>query len=162
MMRNTLIRKSTLVHRAAIALPVCIALTTGCAAPPSTGPLLDVVDRALAAEQQHLQTDRQRATEWFQSQRDGLAHGFEADLAERDESNAQWLTDHVNVYVAAREALLREQLNHDQQVQQRITNLTHARRANRKAADLLRRQDELLAPLTDWQRWAAQQLEDSP
>jgi len=148
--------------RIPVALLLVSAALVGCASPPSTGPLLEVVDEALAAEQQHLQTDRERAAEWFRSQRDGLKHGFEADLAARDEPGKDWMRDHVHVYVAAREALLREQLNHDQQVQQRITNLTHARRANQRAAELLRRQDELLAPLTGWQVWASQQLEDSP
>lgn len=162
MRRDTLTRESPLARRAAIALLVCIVVLPGCTSPPSTGPLLDVVEAAMADEQQHLQTDRQRAAAWFASQREGLKHGFEADLEEQPEPGKQWLSDHVNVYVAAREALLREQMHHDQQLSERITNLTHARRANRKAAELLRRQDELLAPFTAWQRWAQRQLEDSP
>jgi len=137
-----------------------IASAAGCASPPSVVPLLTVVDKALAAEGNALETDAERREAWFEQSRRALADAFEADLAAQSELERQWVRDHAGVYAAAREALARREIVQQQALQTRRENLAVARDAQRRAIQLIQRQDRLFDDVPDVRRWTNAQLSE--
>lgn len=132
---------------------------TGCASPPAASPLMRVVTQALQQEQAMLQTDQQRTTAWMDQQRAMLKAAFDADMNERQTLDKAWVNDHAAVYVAAREALLRHELELERQNEQRRENLTDAMAAQQRAMRLIEQQDALMANVPDARRWLQQQEE---
>lgn len=132
---------------------------TGCASPPAVSPLMRVVTQALQQEQAMLQTDQQRTTAGMDQQRAMLKAAFDADMNERQTLDKAWVNDHAAVYVAAREALLRHELELERQNEQRRENLTDAMAAQQRAVQLIEQQDALMANVPDARRWLQQQEE---
>ncbi len=130
-----------------------VILFTGCASPPSVVPLMRVAQRAMQAEAELLAGDTQRIEQWHAQTRRALRDGFEADLDDQAAIDRQWLAEHLAVYLAADEAVLRQQMKSEQQLLIRIENLHHAAAAQARAVELLQRQDELLERIPDARRW---------
>jgi len=135
-----------LVTAAAMAL-------SGCASPPAVGPLLRVVDRALADTHERIDVDRRRVTGWIEQQRAAVTDAFEADLAEQQVLTADWVRDHARVYAAANEALARHEMTVAREYDQRQANLRDARRAQQAAIELIEQQDTLFEAVPDARRW---------
>ena len=129
----------------------------GCASPPAVGPLMRVVQKALRQEQAMVQTDQQRTTAAMDQRRATLKAAFDADMNEQTALDKQWVDEQVSVYVAAREALVRHELDMQQQYQQRQQNLGDALAAQQRAIELIERQDALFASLPDARRWLGHQ-----
>jgi len=125
----------------------------GCASPPAVGPLLRVVDRALADSHDQLEGDRQRAAQWVDQQRATLTDAFDADLASRDELSVEWVRDHALVFAAAREAIARHEMTLAREYDQRQANLRDARRAHQTAIELIEQHDALFQAVPDARRW---------
>ena len=136
---------------------VMVVGLTGCASPPSVSPLMQVVEQTLQQEQVMLQTDQQRATAWMDQQRATLAAAFDADMNEQQTLDKTWVHDQVAVYVAAREALLRHELELQRQHEQRRQNLADAMAAQQRAMQMIEQQDALLASVPDVRRWLQRQ-----
>ena len=126
-----------------------------CASPPAVGPLLAVVDRAIAGEQQRLKVDLQRHIARVSGDRDVLTRAFDADLQTQQELTADWVRDHAMVYAVAREALAEHATALEAEAVQRQKNLADARRAQRAAIGLIEQQDQLFAAVPDARRWLA-------
>ncbi|MFA7235877.1 MAG: hypothetical protein WC058_03345 [Phycisphaeraceae bacterium] len=129
---------------------------TGCASPPAVSPLMRVVTQALQQEQAMLATDQQRTAAWMDQQRAMLKAAFDADMNEQQTLDKAWVNDHAAVYVAARETLLRHELELQRQNEQRRENMTDAMAAQQRAMQLIERQDALLAAVPDARRWLQQ------
>lgn len=146
------------VRRGIVKTGLCIgalasAWVGGCASPPAVGPLLRVVERAIADESDRLDVDRQRGQAWVDQQREALTDGFEADLSAQASLSADWVRDHALVYALAREAMARHEIELRREYEQRQANLNDARRAQQAAVMLVEQQDGLLSVLPDPRRW---------
>jgi hypothetical protein len=137
---------------------------SGCASPPSVAPLMRVVETALGDEVEHVAADERRMALWYSQQRDALADAFGADLAAQSTLAPDWVSDHVRVYVAAREALAEAGVRARQQYAVRRDNLLLAAAAQRRARELIEKQDQLIAQVPGVGLLAAQRREigDAP
>ena len=129
----------------------------GCASPPSVAPLLRSADLAITQEQQLLNDDSARRSQWFAQQRDALAGGFEADLNSQPQLDSAWVLEGVHAYTAACELLLRHELDLQQQTKTRGKNLQQASAAIRRAVGLIEQQDQLFQRIPDLRRWMESQ-----
>ncbi len=125
----------------------------GCGAPPSVVPLLTVTEQTLNAEAAHLETDGQREDQWIEQTRQALKQAYQQDLQARSKLSPDWITEATEAYVAAREELVRHQMQRQQQRAIRQENLRAAAEATQQAAALLQQQDELLTRLAGEHVW---------
>lgn len=150
---------SSFVARATVSLALMVL--TGCASPPSVTPLMRVVEGALRAEALRVEGDIERLAEWHALQARTLRDGFEADLDARPTLDRQWVSEHVSVYTAAREALLRHQIEQATAAARRRANLETAAEAQRRAIGLIEQQDALLQRVPDLRRWMIEQQQEN-
>lgn len=136
-------------------------LVGGCSTPPSVPLLVNVAGKVIQQEQQHLSDDSQRLSQWYTQQRSALEAGFNADLAARDQLDADWVAQGARVYVTAREMLLEHELETKRQIELRQENLRLAGESLDRAAIVLQQQDQLLWSATRLRQWIDQQLENS-
>ena len=137
-----------------VAMVVCAAMLSGCAAPPSVGPLLALADRAMREEASRQEEDLARDLEHVSHVRRSLAAAFEKDLVQTDALTADWVRDAVDVYAAAREELARHEMRLRAARQQRADNLVAGREALQRAAGMLQMQDDFVTRTlgaTAWQ-----------
>jgi hypothetical protein len=133
---------------------------TGCASPPSVIPLIQVANQAIAQERQLLDVDAKRMSQSLQEQRDSLASAFEADLRAQQTLSAAWVTEGVQVYVAAREQLLRQQLDLQRAADLRRDNMAAAQEVLARAVGLVQKQDQLFEVVPDLRRWVEKQMKE--
>jgi len=128
------------------AFALTLTLITGCT-PPSVHGLLDVSRRVIAAESQHLSDDIARDRAHFEQMRGSLDAAFDADLQQADALTPQYVREATRVYVAAREALTRHELQLIDARRSRRRNLDAAMHLQQRARALLDRRDDLIAEL---------------
>lgn len=128
-------------------------LAVGCGAPPSVVPLLEVTQRAVRAEAEHLVADAERESHWLEQTRDALRRAYERDLDEQSDLNAAWVLDATRAYVTAREELVRHEMRRAQQRAQRRDNLLAAAEATQRAVAVLERQDALMTQVIGGRTW---------
>ncbi|MBI1373903.1 MAG: hypothetical protein GC159_14365 [Phycisphaera sp.] len=145
--------------RAALLATVIAAGLGACASPPSIEPLLRSAENAMRDEQRLLDDDRVRHGQWFDQQRATLEAAYAADLAARPatELDRAWVRDGTAVYVAAREAMLRHELELQRQNDVRRRNLQLADMAVQQAVALMQQQDQLFERVPDVRRWLTEQ-----
>ncbi len=137
-----------------VPLAICLLMAPGCGSPPSVVPVMQVVERTLRQEAESLgavQATRDRL--YLQQARQQLDEGYRRDLADTNALSPQWVQSATTVYVAAREALLRQELELARQRQTRIDNLQLAAQAQGRAVALLQRQDNLLRQTLGLDLW---------
>ena len=134
-------------------LGVTGCLLVGCASPPSVAPLLRVVDAELRREAQRLELDARRDAEAVDQARRSLADAYDGDLARREALTAEWVRDATDVYVAAREALVRHEMNLRAEREQRARNLHAAGEAQRRAIQLIEQHDGLIVGTLGFDLW---------
>lgn len=128
-----------------LAFAAVVGGLAGCDSPPSVIPIMRVVEKTLAREVQHIQAfDAESDRQFFDSARRGLAEAYRADLENAPELTPDWIDSATRVYAAAREHLLRNELDRTAQREARIENLVDAARAQSRAIAVLERQDRLL------------------
>lgn len=120
----------------------------GCASPPSVTPLLRLAEEAVRKEALRVEADAGRDADRLEGTRRSLRDAYDADLAERGELDAAWVREATDVYVAAREALVRHELALRDERRVRAENLRLAADATERAAELLERQDDLITTAT--------------
>jgi hypothetical protein len=128
----------------------------GCDSPPSVTPLLRLSREAITAEMQHLQDDAAVQRTLIEQRQLALADAFEADLGAADQEgalNADWVREATQVYVLARETLVKQQQSREQTYAQRIDNLDAAAQAQDRAIAVLERQDELVQRVWGMSPW---------
>ena len=139
------------VARAVLAvLPV---IAGGCTSPPSVSMLLRVTEKAMLDEAARLDDDATRNAAQATQSRQSLASAFDADLAQVQTLNAQWVKDAAEGYAAAREALVRNELQTQTEWSQRASNLRTAAQAQDRALQLLEQQDTLVLQVTGLNFW---------
>ncbi len=117
----------------------------GCGSPPSVLPAMRVVEATLRAEADRLEAGQaQRDGQYLQQARADLARGFGDDLRAAEALDVEWIDRATRVYVAAREALLRQELALARQREVRAENLRLAAAAQARAMAVLQQQDRLL------------------
>lgn len=130
------------------ATPACALITSlifvGCGSPPSVVPLLRIANKTMQIEAAHLKEDAQRQSKQIEQARQALQRAFETDLETTEDLSAAWIREATDVYVAAREALVRHEIDIQLQQQQRGGNLQAASQALQQAVELLEQQDQLL------------------
>lgn len=126
----------------------------GCGSPPSVVPVLQVVERTLIHEADALvSVEAARDRLYLEQSRRQLDEGYRRDLQDTDQLSPQWVESATTVYVAAREALLRQELELARQRQTRADNLRLAAQAQGRAVGLLQRQDNLLRQTLGLDLW---------
>ena len=135
----------------AVLIGVAVMLA-GCGTPSAVMPLMRSAEQAIQRERELLKADRARQAKRFEQQRETLRTGYEADLQSRDAIDADWVMEGTRAYVTAREALLRQEMELNQQNETRRRNLSLAADALARAAGLIRQQDQLLGPANPWPR----------
>jgi hypothetical protein len=148
------------VHRLArsfagvvLVIGLLVGVPAGCSSPPSVVPLLRGVQRGLIRERQHLAQDSQRSDAIAQAQLDSLEQAFVADMDGRQQLDRAWVTEHTQAYVLARDAVLRQRMNHQAAYRQRRENLDLAIAVQDRAISLIEQQDALLGHMPDLRRW---------
>jgi hypothetical protein len=126
-----------------VALAVSL-IVGGCTSPPSVTPLLRVTERALISESARLNDDAERDSQYARQTLRSLKDAYDRDLEQADGLTADWVRDATSVYVAAREALLRNEIARAHERRQRSDNLQAAASATRRAIGLIEQQDKLL------------------
>ncbi|MEO1235554.1 MAG: hypothetical protein AAFX76_02070 [Planctomycetota bacterium] len=122
------------------------SLMAGCGSPPSAVPLMRAVRQALADEAEAVETaDAARDRRHLDRLRADLREAYRADLDEAEALTPAWIDEATVVYVAAREALLRHELELENRRAIRAENLRLAARAQTQAIANLEHQDRLLA-----------------
>jgi len=136
------------------ALALAAAASGGCGSPPSVIPVLRVVERVLADEAQHIvEADALRDRHSLDQARRSLSDAYRADLAETETLSPHWVQQATDVYVAAREALLRQEFDLARQRGVRIENLRLAAEAQSRAIAILQQQDRLLMQTVGLDLW---------
>lgn len=135
------------------ALVVAALGTSACTAPPSAAPLLRVADEAMRREAQQLQDDIERDAQHVEQSRRALDAAFAADLGERATLDAQWVRDAAAIYATAREELVRHETALRAERAARAANLLLASEAQRRAIELIERQDQLITDATGLDLW---------
>ena len=125
----------------------------GCTAPPSVVPLLDASRRIVLAEAQRIEAGGAIDEQSIEQAKLVLADAFEADLAQQDALDAQWVREATVVYVAAREQLVEQAMRLREQRRVRADNLRAAAEAQQRAVALLQRQDALITQTTGLNIW---------
>ncbi len=120
-----------------------LVLVAGCAAPRAVEPLLETGERVMVEEAERLEVDGGREARWLAQSRELLEEAYERDLLERGELEAEWVMQATRGYIAAREALLRHELDLERQRDRRRENLLEAAEAVARARELLARQGEI-------------------
>jgi hypothetical protein len=128
-----------------LSIAMCVFLSSGCTSPPSVAPLLRVSERALLREADQQAIDAERDAEQLRQTRRSLEQAYNRDLTQTPELTAQWVREATQVYVSAREALVRHENALSLERQTRVENLKAAASATRRAIGLLEQQDKLLA-----------------
>ena len=126
----------------------------GCGSPPSVVPVMQVVEATLRSEAESLaavQASRDRL--YLEQARRQLDEGYRRDLSSTDALSPQWVESATAVYVAAREALLRQEIELARQRQTRVDNLELAAQAQGRALAILQRQDNLLRQTLGLDLW---------
>ncbi len=131
-----------------IAGGLALAAFTGCTSPPSVAPLLRISEQAMRAEAENLTADAARDRAGLDAARASIADGFDADLREQAAPTTEWIRQAAEVYAAAREELMRQELTLAQQRQTRADA-----QAQHRAIELLERQDQLLTEITGADLW---------
>ena len=133
---------------------LCIAATLfGCSSPPSVVPLMRAAEQTLNEERRLVDEDRARRTALFERRRDALAAGYEADLAERETLDPAWVLEGTRAYTAAREALLRHEMELERRATIRKQNLELAGAALERGVALIQQRDRLLERLPVLGEW---------
>ena len=126
----------------------------GCGSPPSVVPVMQVVEQTLLTEARTLAAaESARDRLYLEQARQQLEDGYRRDLASAEALSPRWVESATSVYVAAREALLRQELALAAQRQTRVDNLQLAAQAQGRAVALLQRQDNLLAQTLGLDLW---------
>ena len=126
----------------------------GCGSPPSVVPVMQVVEATLQREAQSLsQVQAARDRLYLEQARRQLDEGYRRDLASTQALSPQWVESATSVYVAAREALLRQEIELARQRETRVENLQLAAQAQGRAVALLQRQDNLLRQTLGLDLW---------
>lgn len=125
----------------------------GCVSPPSVAPLMRVVDRAMRAEAGAMAADAQRDAAMIAQGRAALADAYAADLARAEPPDPAWVLDATEVYVAAREALIRHELALAAERAARRERLLAASQAQQRALSLLEQQDRLITDTVGADLW---------
>lgn len=136
-----------------IAGGLALSIFAGCTSPPSVAPLLRISEQAMRAEVENLIADSARDRAGLDAARASIADGFDADLREQTAPTTEWIRQAAEVYAAAREELMRQELTLAQQRQTRADNLRAAAQAQHRAIELLERQDQLLTGITGVDLW---------
>jgi len=147
-------------HRKSLYIAI-LGLTwlAGCTSPPSVMPLLRITQGALHSESAQLRQDIPRDGRAIEQVRMSLDDAFAADLRQQEELSVVWVSEAMDVYIAAREALLVHELTLKQERLQREENLDVAANATQRAIDLLEQRDQLLADTSIARLWRL--LDDS-
>ena len=143
-------------------LAIGLLWSIGCGSPPSVTPLLRMADRAMQDEVARMDDDLERDLYQLGQTRQALATAFDADLAQQEQLTAQWVREGMDVYVAAREALTRQEMQLRRQRQQRQDNLRAAAQAVRRASRLLEQQDKLIEQTVGFDVWRLDQNNAQP
>jgi len=131
--------------KAAICIYVLIVITaTGCEAPRSVVPLLEITERALLEEAERLHDDSERDRMYSRQALSQLEEGYRQDLEQTQTLTAEWVLEATRVYTTAREAVLKHQASLEAERQARAENLQVAASATRRALLLLQEQSGLL------------------
>jgi len=121
-----------------------VALAAAGCTPPSVSPLLELSRQAVAAEAQRLRADIERDRAAMDHARDALEAAYAADLHEQSTLDVPWVMEATVVYVAAREAVLRQEMALRRERERRADNLDAAADATGRAVELLEQRDRLL------------------
>ncbi len=144
----------------AIVSGLLVWCVVGCGSPPAVTPLMRVVGEALEAEAALVELDAARYAAWGAEQRAMLRQGFESDIAAREALDAEWVREHVRVYVTARELLAASGEKMRASMVRRRENLAAAGEAQRRAIELIEQQDVLMERVPDLRRWVLEQAVD--
>ncbi len=126
----------------------------GCGSPPSVVPVLRVVERAMLDEAHRIEAyDAERDRLALDDARLRLRDGYLADLNTTDTLDPSWIDSATEVYVAAREALVWQEIDLARQRQARQDNLRDAARAQARAIAILQQQDRLVQQTVGLDLW---------
>ncbi|MEM8737665.1 MAG: hypothetical protein AAGG38_04205 [Planctomycetota bacterium] len=121
------------------------SVLVGCGSPPSVVPVLRSVGQTLMQEAERIETvEGVRDGLYLDRVRADLREAYRADLASSTSLTVRWVDEATTVYVAAREALLRQELEQAASRATRAENLRLAARAQARAVAVLEQQDRLL------------------
>lgn len=115
--------------------------------------LLDASRQVVLAEARHLEADQAGDRAHFEAMRRQLEQAYDADLREQATPTAQWVREATTVYVAAREALMRAELQQAADREARAELLRDAALAQQRAWELLELQQgivEAMVPVNLW------------
>lgn len=132
---------------------VCGVGLTGCGSPPSVLPLLTAAEEAARAEAARFEADVEREAQWIEQARAALERAYERDLAAQEELSRAWIVEATRAYVAAREELVRHEMQRREQLAQRRENLHAVAAATQQAAAVLQEQDELMTRVIGGRAW---------
>jgi len=126
----------------------------GCGSPPSVVPVLRVVERTMLDEADRIEArDADRDRLILSDARVRLRDGYLADLEAAQTLDPSWVTSATEVYVAACEALVYQEINLARQRQIRQDNLRDAAQAQARAIAILQQQDRLLEQTVGLNLW---------
>ncbi|MCE9590156.1 MAG: hypothetical protein K8S99_06495 [Planctomycetes bacterium] len=140
------------VQRWAVTAAVMAGMSA-CTSPPSVSPLLRVVDDAVRREAELVRDDMERDGLRVAQARRSLEEAFMADLRDRPVLDQPWVLDAVRGYTAACEELVRHEMNLRGGRERRAENLLAAAEAQRRAIELIERQDALITGATGLDLW---------
>ena len=143
-------------RRCCVIAAALFLLLAGCTSPPSVAPLLRSAELALTEEARLLADDAARDAQQLAQTQATLAEAYAADLRECPQLTAPWVREATDVYVAAREELIRHDAALTQQRQTRADNLRLAAQAQQRAIELLEKQDQLITGVTGTDLWRLQ------
>lgn len=129
----------------------------GCGSPPSVVPVMRIVEQAILDEAGQIETfDADRDQRMIDSLRSRLREGYLADLRTTDTLDPAWVEDATEIYLTARETLVRQELDLAQQRRARQDNLRDAAHAQARAIAILQQQDRLLQQTVGLDFWRLQ------
>ncbi|MEM9417488.1 MAG: hypothetical protein AAGA25_00355 [Planctomycetota bacterium] len=134
---------------------VCIA---GCGSPPSVVPTMRLVQQTMLEEAERLETvDAERDRMLFDDSRERLQRGFLADLQQNPTLDPEWVYSAAEVYAAACEALVWQEVEFARQRDTRRDNLRDAAAAQARAIAVLQEQGLLLQRTVGFDLWRLNQ-----
>lgn len=137
---------SRMIARALITTAVISMV--GCSTPPSVAPLLRVTERALIEESDRLAQDAARDQANTRQVLGSLEDAYRRDLEQVEALTPDWVLEATTVYVAARDAVIRNEESLARERDIRVDNLRAAATATRRAIRLIEQQDGLLRGVT--------------
>jgi len=145
-MMNIPMNATTLLFRAcAVAVAgVLFGLAPGCGTPPSVQPLLTLSQQVMLEEAGRVSLDRQRDEQRVQQSLETLEAAFAADLRLQGAIESGWVLSAVRGYTAAREAVVRHQLEMRSERERREASLRQAAALNGRAVRILQQRDALV------------------